>query len=210
MAARKTTKKATATPIAHATESGFRVLRPFHHPAAEDGTFGFGRFYWTEGTGHRQGILPNFLKKRRPVDGEGEQDTAAKVEVLLPSDAPEEYSDIGFLIARFEQKLAPEESTAYAQVTLRFPDARNVHHPYEVARRWARSFFVDHPKKGVPVVLVVHAPHLAGSDSPTHVHALVLPRQLRWFGWANMVEVANDQSRGHALASWIQFRNENL
>src|SRR5690242_16787756 len=102
MAARKKTKKPAAVPAGDVPGSGFRVLRAFHHLAAEDGTFGFGRFYWTEGTGHRQGILPNFLKKRRPVEGEGEQDTAAKVEVLLPADAPEEYADIAFLVRRYE------------------------------------------------------------------------------------------------------------
>lgn len=211
MAARKTTKKLSAVPLADAPGSGFRVLRAFHHPAAEDGTFGFGRFYWPEGTGHRQGILPNFLKKRRPVEAEGEADTAAKVEVLLPADAPEEYGEVAFLVRRYEEKLPPDENTAYGQVTLRFPDARNVHHPHEVARAWVRSFFVDDPKVAVPVVLVVHAPHLAGSDSPTHVHALVLPRQLRWFGWANMAaDLANDEGQARALASWIQFRNDNL
>lgn len=210
MAGRKT-KKGAAPSIPQAPEGGFRVLKPFHHPAAADGTFGFGRFYWLEGAGHRQSILSNIRKKLRPVPGEAGEETAARVEVLLPSDAPEEYTELDFLVKRFEEKLPAEETTAYAQVTLRFPEARNAHHPYEVARAWVRSFFIDEPAKGVPAVLILHTPHLAGSDSPLHVHALVLPRQLRWFGWANVAaDLANDKGHAQALESWIQFRREKL
>jgi hypothetical protein len=206
MAARKG-KKATSTALpADVVASGFRVLKPFHHPAADDGNFGFARFYWLEGHGHRQGMLPNFRKKRQPVGRQGEHDTAARVEVLLPPDAPEEYSDLDFLVRRYEEKLLADESTAYAQVTLRFPNARNLHHPYEVARSWVRTFFVDDPNRAVPAFLVLHAPHLAGSQSPVHAHALILPRQLRWFGWGTMLsELASDGGRQEALASWTAW-----
>lgn len=211
MVARKTKKAAPAASVPQALETGFRVLKAFHHPAAADGTFGFGRFYWVEGSGSRQSILSNLRKKRRPVEGEAGEDTAARVEVLLPSDAPEEYTDPDFLVKRFEEKLPPEEMTAYAQVTLRFPEARNVHHPYEVARAWVRTFFVDDPNRSVPAILVLHTPYLAGSASPVHIHALILPRQLRWFGWGNMAaELATDAGKEQALASWTNFRSERL
>lgn len=210
MAARKTRKKAAASTSSISVPT-FRVLKGFHHPPVEDGTFSFSRFYWLDGTGHRQSILSNFRKKRRPVQGDGDQDTAAKVEVLLPGDAPQEYWDSDFLVRRYEEILPTEENTAYAQVTLRFPDARSVHHPYEVARSWVRSFFVDDPDIGVPVVLAVHAPYLAGSQSPIHCHALVLPYQLRWHGWGKAVaDLANDQGQARALVSWTQFRKERL
>ena len=211
MPTRKTKKAAPAASVPQAPESAFRVLKPFHHPAAADGTFGFGRFYWLEGVGYRQTILSNIRKKLRPVQGQAGEDTAARVEVLLPFDAPEEYAELDFLVKRFEEKLPSEETTAYAQVTLRFPDARNVHHPYEVARAWVRTFFIDEARKGVPAILVLHTPHLAGSDSPVHVHALVLPRQLRWFGWANVAaDIASDKGYAQALESWMQFRQQKL
>ena len=209
MVAKKTKKAVAPVSTLAVPAPTFRLLKPFHHLAAEEGTFGFARFYWTEGDGHRQSILPNFRKKRRPVD-QGEEDTAARVEVLLPSDAPEEYSDADFLVKRFEEKLPVEETTAYAQVTLRFPDARNVHHPYETARAWVRSFYVDDPKKAAPVVLVLHTPHLAGSDAPLHVHALILPRQLRWYGWAKKIEIASDDAKAQAQESWKEFRKNRL
>lgn len=209
MPARKT-KNTTPAPTGSDSTATFRVLKPFHHPAAEEGTFGFARFYWPEGQGHRQSMLSNFRRKRRPVEGEGDEDTAARVEVLLPPDAAEEYSDVAFLVKRYEEKLPADETTAYAQVTLRFPDARSVHHPYEVARTWVRTFYVDDPKKAVPVVLVLHTPHLAGSDSPVHVHALVLPYQLRWFGWAKKIEIAGDEAKAQAQAAWKQFRDDKL
>jgi hypothetical protein len=183
--------------------SGFRVLRAFHHQE-NDGSFGFARFYWVDGLGYRQSMLSNFRKKRRPVSGSGDEDTAARVEVLLPADAAEEYTDIDFLVRRYQEKLPDDESTAYAQVTLRFPDAANAHHPYEVARQWIRSFYVDRPEVGVPVVLVLHAPHLAGSASPVHAHALVLPRRLNRFGWSTMMaELAYDEGEKAARTAWL-------
>lgn len=209
MAARKTKEDVSPGSTGKGIASGFRVLKAFHHSAAEGGTFGFARFYWVEGDGHRQSMLSNFRKKRRPVE-QGDEDTAARVEVLLPSDAAEEYSDIDFLVKRYEETLPADETTAYAQVTLRFPNARNVHHPYETARSWIRRFYVDDPKKAAPVVLVLHTPHLAGSESPVHVHALVFPRQLRWFGWAKRVEIAGDDAKAEAQAAWKQFRDDHV
>lgn len=205
MAAPKTKKKALAS-TANVYVPKFRVLRAFHHPPAEDGTFGFARFYWIEGTGYRQSMLPNVRKKRRPVEGEGEQDTAAKVEVMLPWDAPEEYGDVDTLIRRYEEKIPETETTAYAQVTLRFPSAFNSHHPYELARGWIRSFYVE--GKGVPIVSILHTPHLAGSDSPVHTHALVLLTRFGRFSWGSRVaDLASDKGQQEALASWIAFRD---
>jgi hypothetical protein len=207
MPARKTKKKTPAVSTPNLPESGFRLLKAFHHPAAADGTFGFARFYWVDGPGYRQSMLSNFRKKRRPVEGGGDQDTAARIEVLLPSDAPEEYTDIDFLVRRYEEKIPSAETTAYAQLTLRFPDAYNSHHPYEVARAWIRSFYVD--GNGVPVVLVLHTPFVAGSDSPVHAHALVLLTRLGRFSWGNRLsDLATDQSQGEALASWSKFQRE--
>jgi hypothetical protein len=210
MGARKKKLNATsALSPADVSESGFRLLKAFHHQPAENGTFGFGRFYWPEGSGYRQSMLANFRKKRRPVDGKGEQDTAAKVEVLLAHDAPEEYSDVDFLVQRYEQKVPETEATAYAQVTLRFPDAFNSHHPYEVARAWARSFYVD--GHGVPVVLVLHTPFRAGSDSPVHAHILVLLARLGRFSWGSRIsDLASDRAQLEALASWTAFRDAQL
>lgn len=209
MPARNTKKKRPTVSTPNVPESGFRLLKPFHHQAAEDGTFGFARFYWLEGSGYRQSMLSNFRKKRRPVEVEGEQDTAARVEVLLPSDAPEEYTEIEFLVRRYEEKIPPTEATAYAQVTLRFPDAFNSHAPYELARTWIRTFYVD--GKGLPVVLVLHTPFLAGSDSPIHCHALVLLTRLGRFSWANRVaDLASDKGRREALESWIALRDARL
>jgi hypothetical protein len=203
MASRKTKKPAAAP-----APTTVREVKGFYHPVEADGTFGFDRFYWLPGTGPRESILPRVLKKRRPAGAESDKDTAARVEPLLPFDAAEIYSDVDFLVRHYEDCLPLTETTAYAQVTLKFPAAPNAHSVYEVARAWVRNHFVDSANSGVPVILVLHAPYLAGSDAHVHAHALVLPVQLNRFGWGRSVaEIASDAGQQEALASWLRSRS---
>lgn len=163
--------------------------------------FTFARFYWADGEGVRQGVSEKLLAKRQPV-GKGQGiDTAARVEVLLPPEAPEEYLDPDFLARNFDAGIEDLGPTAYVQVTMRFPNAVNLHGPYERCREWFRDTFVL-PRK-VPVLLVLHAPHQAGSDNPPHVHGLVLPRSLFRFGWNGPdLTLGNDKDYNKILKSW--------
>jgi hypothetical protein len=203
MASRKT-KKPEAAP---ALVSTVRELKGFYHPVEAEGTFGFDRFYWLPGAGRRESILPRVLKKRRPAGADSDEDTAAKVEPLLPRDAPEIYSDVDFLVGHYQDCLPLTESTAYAQVTLKFPDAPNAHSVYEASRSWVRNHFVDSSTVGVPAILVLHAPYLAGSESPVHAHALVLGMRLSRFGWSRAPDFSSDAAQQEALASWTAFRD---
>jgi hypothetical protein len=96
-------------------------------------------------------------------------------------------------------------------VTLRFgPDIPNLHHPWEVARAWLRTFYVD-GAPGIPVLAILHAPHLAGSENAVHVHGILLPRQLNKFGWGSMVrDLTTDAGHRKAFASWEAFKGERL
>lgn len=78
------------------------------------------------------------------------------------------------------KKLPLEETAAFAQVTVSFPLACNLHAPWEQARSWLRDYYVE--RMGVPVVAVPHAPFRVGSDSAVHLHALILMRKLTAFG----------------------------
>ena len=206
MAARKTKQPQAPRSEPKVSHAAVRTVRSFFHPDAANETFGFARFYWLPGKGVRESIVTRFRKKRRPVEPQTDEDTAAKVEVLLPRDAHDAYGDVDFLVRHYEDKLPPDETTAYAQVTLRFPNAANAHHPFELARAWVRMFFVDTPQGGVPVVLILHDPRLACSEAPVHVHALVLPRRLGRIGWASMAsELASDGGQETALTSWSSF-----
>jgi hypothetical protein len=187
-----------------------RELKAFYDGAGQLPDFSYARFYWPPGDGPRESILPRITKKRQPAAKAGDCDTAARVEALVPSDAPEDYVDPDFLASRYEETLPEDETTAFAQVTLRFPiNIPNLHHPYEVARLWLRNFYLE--DKRVPVVAILHAPWRVGSENPVHLHAIAFPRTLGRFGWlAADREVASDAGAKEAFESWQAFKADRL
>lgn len=177
-----------------------RELQHFYHGQPGDPVTS-ARFYWAKGSGPRESIEEHFRKKRRPAGAESPVDTAARVEALLRADVPEDYADPDFLTASYMSKLPAEETAAFAQVTLSFPSATNLHGPWRQATSWLRDQYVD--RLGIPVLAVLHAPFLAGSDSPVHLHALILMRKLTAFGWLSTHrELAGDAGLKAAEASW--------
>lgn len=102
--------------------------------------------------------------------------------------------------------LPHDELTGFAQVTLRFgSEILNIHHPYEIARQWLRDFYVL--QHGAPVIAILHAPHLVGSENPVHVHGLVIPRRLTRLGWTRMErDLASDLGQREAFESWSSFK----
>jgi hypothetical protein len=187
-----------------------RELKAFYDGAGQMPDFSYARFYWAPGPGRRESLLPHLNKKRKPAAQEAPGDTAARVEALPTPDAPQDYADADFLMRRYEEMLPHDELTAFAQVTLRFgSEILNVHHPYEVARQWLRDFYVV--GHGAPVIAILHAPHLVGSENPAHVHGLVLPRRLTRLGWAGMErDLASDLGHREAFESWSAFRASRL
>jgi hypothetical protein len=178
-----------------------RPLKTFDHGGGGVSSLSMARFYWPAGEGLRETIEPRFIKKRRPAGAESEVDTAAKVEVLLPADAPQDYADPCFIVRHYQASLPPDEVLAFVQVTIRFGDSPNLHHPYEKARSWIRSHFVE--SMGLPVVLILHAPYLVGSDADGHVHALILPRRASRLGWMAVErDLGNDASALSARLAW--------
>lgn len=130
--------------------------------------------------------------------------SAAKADLVLPLDAPQDYMALDHLLRRYEETLPRHEINAFAQVTIRFPNAANLIEPFEMVRAWVRSQFAR-----VPVLLVLHAPHLWGSSNPGHVHCVVLPRRLGSLGWAEMERaIASDAGQREAHESWTAFQDE--
>jgi hypothetical protein len=198
MSARKTKKtRATASTPAVAP---IRELKAFYHGQPSD-DFSAARFYWPAGAEPRESIAQHFLKKRRPAAADSPHDTAARIEVLLRADVGEDYTDVDFLVRSYEEKLAIDETAAFAQVTMRFPGATNLHGPYHRATSWLRSFYVA--QYGVPVVAVLHAPHLAGSEASVHLHGLILMKRLSPFAWMDVQrDLASDAGISAARQSW--------
>lgn len=208
--AKKTRKAPVATAKAAIVVPEQRELKAFYDGAGQLPDFGFARFYWPSGEGPRESIQPRITKKRRPAAAGATIDTAARVEALVTRDAPEDYADPDFLVRRYEETLSPDETAAYAQVTLRFPTSiANLHHPYEVARAWLRAFYVD--GKAAPVISILHAPHRVGSENPVHLHAIVFPKILGKFGWMSAErEIASDAGCLEAFESWQAFKADRF
>lgn len=181
-------------------------LKSFYDGGGEFENFSFGRFYWEAGDGERESMASKIDKKLHPVRSSSGAvlASAAKVDLLLPVEAPQEYMCLDHLVRRYEETLPAHEVNAYAQVTMRFPEAVNLHQPWEAVRAWARSFY-----ERVPVLLVLHAPHLWGSSNPGHVHCIALPRRLGPLGWAEMERsVASDAGHREAHDAWEEFRKD--
>ncbi|MBB3763451.1 hypothetical protein [Sphingomicrobium lutaoense] len=177
------------------------ALKPFWDGGPDD-PFSFARFNWEAGSGERESIAAKFLAKRRPGTKESSVDTAERVELLLPADAPEIYADPDLLVSEYEKSLSAKDRLAFAQVTMRFANAINLHGPYEVARQWLREEYVT--GRGLPLLLVLHAPFRKGSANPPHVHAMVLPRKLTRFGWSKVDRrLGSDGDRAAAREDWL-------
>ncbi|MEN3973381.1 hypothetical protein WJS89_11950 [Sphingomicrobium sp. XHP0235] len=181
-----------------------RSLKEYWDGDADD-PFVIARFNWEEGEGSREPISPRFIAKRRPAAKEGSIDTAERVEVLLPDDAPDLLIDPDLLVSTFEASYPKGETLAFAQVTMQFADAPNLHSSFEKARAWCRQEFCD--ERQLPVLLVLHVPFRLGSANPPHVHAMVLSRQLTRLGWGKVDRLlASDPHRPECATSWFDLR----
>ncbi len=208
MAAAKKTRKALAKAAGGTLTASAATLelKAFYDGGGQFDDFAFARFYWEAGDAERDSLAPKIDKKLHPVRSDkGELiASAVKVDLVLPLDAPQEYMALEYLVRRYEETLPAHEVNAYAQVTVRFPKAVNLIEPFEVVRAWVRSYYPH-----VPVLLVLHAPHLSGSSNPGHVHCIVFPRRLGPLGWAEMERaIASDAGQREAYESWTAFQEE--
>jgi hypothetical protein len=198
-------KLANASPLALAPAE----LKAFHHNDGLNPDFGFSRFWW-EGDGPREGIGPKVLKKFQPVadPDDPEAITAAKTDLVLPSDAQADYAEARHLLERFDAKLPAREKHAYVQITLRFPGATNIHGPFEEARAFAWEYLVI--ERRLATFVVVHAPFFAGSEtSALHVHLISPLRRLGALGWGEMETwLQNDRGRVEVFEAWTTFRRQ--
>lgn len=180
-----------------------RPLKAFYHNQPDD-PVSTTRFYWSKGEGVRESIVPRFAAKCKPGSKGTDDDKAAASEVLLRPDVPQDYADPTFLAESYMSKLPKDETAAFAQVTLQFPHATNLHGPWQQARAWFWAHYVE--RVGVPVLAVLHAPFLNGSDSSVHVHGLVLMKKATCFGWlGSHRDLAGDDGLAAAEASWKEW-----
>lgn len=201
IASTKTAKRGVAAAPAPAN------LKAFHHGTEDTENFGFSRFWW-EGDGAREGIKPKVLKKFQPMPASGDdpdQVTAARTDALIPLDAQADYANVRHLLERYDATLPALETHAFVQVTLHFPDALNMHGPWEEARAFAMDYFVL--ERRLAVIMVLHAPNLAASGSNLHAHLLIPLRRIGVLGWGEVERhLPNDRGRAETYSAWLAFR----
>lgn len=205
--ARKSTKSIPANVPAGTSATTNEVrLKGFFPTADAFENFRCCRYYWL-GDGPRSGLLEKLDRKRFPVPAEEGSDgpTAAHTDYIPPPFAPAEYISFEHTVRRYEELMPPAEAHAYVQFTVEFPRPFNLAHPFEMVRAWAKRAFAD--GRHLPVFLALHAPGLAGSANPVHVHAVVLPRRLTQLGFGEFDrELPHDKGRRFAYESWLEFR----
>lgn len=121
--------------------------------------------------------------------------TAARVEVLLPSGACDRFLDPQTLMETVDATRPSKVDALLAYLTFTFPCER-LHEQWELVRAFMRKGIVD-PFE-VAALLVAHAPHLAGSANTPHVHALIVPRRLSPLGFIELLPVLAD-NEAHPL-----------
>lgn len=143
--------------------------------------FSFTRYWW-DGKGERSGIK-DWVKKKLVLGDDPVFGRAMKSEVLISDTAPTDYADLDFLLDRFDARLQPFEQHAFIQIKLTMNEGQSWVAGYELARAYARSYFVE---QGLAVIIVAHVPGVAGSPNANHVHLIVLSRSLTINGFGEV------------------------
>ncbi len=176
-------------------------LTAFHDRIDDEMTIS--RFNWSRSGEPRESMEPYFAAKVRPPSGQSDDPAAAAVHVLLPGTAPQDYADLDFLVRHYQASLPVRETIAFVQVTLRFPDAANLHAPFEIVRHWVRAEFCA---DGLPAAVILHNPAIVGCANVGHVHVMIFPRKVTHLGWSGMVrDLASDAGRKAIWMSWRDY-----
>ena len=179
------------------------TLASFRDGGGKNPGFQFTRYYW-EGEGTRDGILSSFEAKIHFRSA-----TALRHEVLLPCGASSEYLDRQLLVSRYDETLPSYFYDAFAQIKIELDEDKPLHIGYEMVRAYARRYFVL--GMDLPVILVLHAPAIAGSRNKPHVHIMIPARQLGHNGWGIAArELCCDAGHVAALEAWKTFELEWL
>ncbi len=150
-------------------------------------------------------------RKVQPVAPDGDSAavpwkvTAARARPLLPKDADDRFEDPRLLCQEVDACAVESEQALLTYVTIAFPDARRLHEVWESARAFARAQFVH--KRRLPVVLIQHAPHRAGSSNAVHCHLLIVPRVLDGLGLRGFEQdLCCDRGQQIIHAEWLAHK----
>ena len=193
---RKAATTATATPAL--AEPPTSELACFSDGGGQFPNFRYFRYWW-RGEGQRPSIVPLIDKKLRPGD-DPRFGIAAKIDLLLPDDAPGDYLDLAHLLERYGARHQPWQQSALVQLNFYLEDGQSAFALFERVRSFCRVQFVS---AGCPVILTLHVPGYAGHENPAHCHAQILPRTLGPMGFGSWHhDLACDTGNRSIYAAW--------
>lgn len=134
----------------------------------------------------------------------GKLELCARSEVLLPADAHDALADSTEIWRNYEAARLSGQRDLATCVTLYLPGTRTLHGVWEEVRCFARDQFVE--AHGLPVLVVLHAPGLAGSPHAPHAHLMVAARRLHAWGWGEFSELCCDRAQGEIYTAWTAHR----
>jgi hypothetical protein len=184
MSSTKTAAKRRATALAPAPSEAptGRAWCPYFYllPTPDaDGTWQSGVLRRTY-NGRTNDVVEFTRSKLHPVDpppaGNPWKPTAARAEVLLPPGGTSDlFLDPQTLVERYAEQLLPWQTSLLSLVKITL-DLATLNEPWQIVHSWAVSSICR--KRGLPVILVQHAPFLAGVEGArAHLHALILCRR---------------------------------
>lgn len=125
-----------------------------------------------------------------------------RAEVLLPRDVDDRFADPRTLMEAIDAAAPGPKPLLLTYVTITF-DTPRLHEQYELVRGYALAHLVH--GLGNAVLAVQHAPHLAGFDTPPHVH--LLARKVTSLGIAPPLAVlSSDKGRSLVVDAFTAFR----
>ena len=125
-------------------------------------------------------------------------------DVLLPANAPDTCSDPKQLCDLYEAQAFDTIKDLVVMATLRFPDPDRLHQTWEQVRAFAHERLCT--QRHLAVVAVMHLPVLIGSTNPPHVHLMMPARELRTYGFGELVRpLATDKGKQILADELAQF-----
>jgi hypothetical protein len=128
--------------------------------------------------------------------------TALRAEVIVPSDADDVYADPHLLGRLIDHAAARDKPTAalLGYWTVSEPDVAHLHQQWRRGRAIVEGL-VD--RFDVPMLVVQHAPSLAGNGNPPHLHVLAATRKLTVRGFSTSVTaLIGDKARDVFVRAW--------
>ena len=112
-----------------------------------------------------------------PAPGQPWKPTAVRSEVLLPpGGVSDHFLDPKTLISRYAEQLLSWQTSLLSVVKITL-DSTTLNEPWSLVRAWTNQSICR--ARGLPVILVQHAPFLAGvEDAASHLHVMILSRRM--------------------------------